>query len=410
MIRRNDTMNKRWLIGLTSGSSLLGVDAAVAEATGIGMELQPRLVHSLRLPFPRDLRDLVARLGANQQTGIRQASLLHRLLGETFAQAARMVVDEAKLSMTQVQCIGCPGHTIWHEPEGRFPSTLSLGMTSVIAERTGVTTFSDFRSRDVVVGGQGIPMTSMMDYLLFHQPGEERVLLHLGGMATVLFLPGDKGMRRVLGFQAAPCNLLLDNLMQRLTGGRETYDAGGKHAVQGCCIEPLLERWLSHPALQRRPPKILPRQEFGEEFIAQALELARKHQGSLHDLLCTATHFVSRSILQALERFVPGRVERVLLSGGGVRNGLLWRLLEHGLEHVPLERVDQHGIPIDARKAVAFAGLAALALDGVSANLPSVTGASGSRLLGTITPGSPANWARCLAWMAAQASPLNLAA
>jgi anhydro-N-acetylmuramic acid kinase len=403
-------MHKRWLIGLTSGSSLLGVDAALVEATGIGMDMRPRLAHALRLPFPRDLRDLLARLGSNQPNSIRQASLLHRLMGEAFAQAARLVVDEAKQSMTQVQCIGCPGHTIWHEPEGRFPSTLSLGMTSVLAERTGVTTLSDFRSRDVVLGGQGVPMTPMIDYLLFHQPGESRLIVHLGGMATVLWLPPEKGMRRVLGFQAAPCNLLLDNLVQRMTGGRETHDAGGKHAVQGCSIEPLLERWLSHPALQRRPPKMLPRQEFGEEFVTQALDLARQHQYSLHDLLCTATHLVARSIVQAIDRFIPGKVDRVLLSGGGVRNGLLWRLLEQGLESVPLERLDQHGIPVDARRAVAFAGLAALALDGVSANLPSVTGASGSRLLGTITPGSPVNWARCLAWMASQTSPLNLAA
>lgn len=403
-------MQKRWLIGLTSGSSLAGVDAAAVEATGIGLDLRPRLVHSMRLPFQRDLRDLIAKLGSNQPNTIRQASLLHRLLGETFAQAARMVVDEAKLSMTQVQCIGCPGHTIWHEPEGRFPSTLSLGMTSVLAERTGVTTLSDFRSRDVVLGGQGFPMTPVVDHMLFHQVGESRVLIHLGGMATLLWLPGEPSMRRVIGFQAAPCNLLLDNLIQRVTGGRETFDAGGKHAVQGCCIENLLQRWLAHPTLQRRPPKILPRHEFGEEFVAKALELTKQQNGSLHDLLCTANHFVAQSIVQAVRRYIPGTVDRVILSGGGVRNGLLWRLLEQNLDPIPVERVDQHGMPIDARKAVAFAGLAALAMDGVSANLPSATGASGSRLLGTITPGSPANWARCLAWMASQTSPLSLAA
>jgi anhydro-N-acetylmuramic acid kinase len=403
-------MKKRWVIGLTSGSSLQGIDAALVEGTGVGMDFRPRLVHFLRQSFPRDLRDLIFRLGANQANPIRQASLVHRLLGESFAQAARLVVEQAKLSLSQVQCIGCPGHTIWHETEGRFPSTLALGMTGVVAERTGVTTVSDFRSRDVVLGGQGFPMTPVVDYLLFHQAGERRVLMHLGGMATLLLLPGEPGLREVQGFQAAPCNLLLDNLMLRLTGGRESFDAGGKHAVQGCCIEPLLQRWLAHPALQRRPPRVLPRNEFGEDFIVQALQLARQNQWSLHDLLCTATHFVARSTLQALQRFLPGPVQRILLSGGGVRNGLLWSLLEQNLDKIPVERLDQHGCPADARKAVAFAGLAALTLDGVSTNLPSATGASGSRLLGNITPGSPTNWARCLSWMASQTSPLNLAA
>lgn len=403
-------MQKRWLIGLTSGSSLQGVDSALVDATGIGMELRPRLVHFVRLPLARDLRDLMARLAGGQVASIRSVSLVHRLLGESFAQAAKILVEQAKVPMSQVQCIGCPGHTIWHEPDGRFPSTLALGMAGAIAERTGVTTVSDFRARDLMVGGQGVPMTPVMDYLLFHKPNEARVLIHLGGMATVLWLPGAGGLRNLLGFQAAPCSLLLDNLMLRLTGGKESFDAGGKHAVQGCCIEPLLQRWLAHPALQRRPPKVMPRQEFGEEFIVQTLQEAKHQQWSLHDVLCTATHFVARSILQALQRFIPGPIQRILLSGGGVRNGLLWRLLEQNLEQIPVERIDQHGMSPDARKAVAFAGLAALTLDGVSANLPSATGASGSRLLGTVTPGSPANWARCLTWMASQASPLNLAA
>jgi anhydro-N-acetylmuramic acid kinase len=198
--------------------------------------------------------------------------------------------------------------------------------------------------------------------------------------------------------------------MQHLTGGREQCDAGGKRAVQGCCIEPLLHGWLAHPVLQRRPPKIIPREEFGDAFIAQALELARQNQWSLHDVLCTANHFVAQGILQALERFVPRPVTRILLSGAGVRNGLLWRLLEQNLERIPVERLDEHGLPCEARKAVAFAGLAALTLDSAATNMPSASGTARSRLLGNFSPGTSANWARCLAWMTAQAVPWNLAA
>ena len=251
--------------------------------------------------------------------------------------------------MNQVLCLGCSGQTIWHETDGRYPSTLSLGMTEIMAERTGLTVIGDFRSRDVVLGGQGFPLTPVIDYLLFHCPGEDRVLIHLGGMATILSLPGEPGLRRLLGFQASPCNHLLDNLMLRLTNGRESCDVGGKHAVQGRCIEPLLQQWLAHPALLRRPPKFLPKHEFGDDFIAQALEQARQNQWSLHDVLCTATHFVARGILQALERFVPRRVARILLAGGGVRNGLLWHLLEQNSAKIPVERLDQHGIPCEAQ-------------------------------------------------------------
>jgi anhydro-N-acetylmuramic acid kinase len=152
----------------------------------------------------------------------------------------------------------------------------------------------------------------------------------------------------------------------------------------------------------------LPRHVFADAFALQAVQQGRELGGSLHDVLCTATHCVARGVTEAVRRFLPpGRPPgRMLLSGGGVRNGLLWRLLEQDLDGIPLEKTDSVGVPADARKAVAFGVLAALTMDGVAANVPTATGAAGSRLLGSLTPGSSANWARCLAWMAAQTAPL----
>jgi len=394
----------RWIIGLASGSSVDGIDASLLETEGVGLDLQVRLVHALAQPYGKELRDLILRATGPGPCDARQFALLHRLLGETFAAAARQVADRASFSLQRVQCIGCPGHTVWHDPEGRFPATLGLGMAAVVAERTGVTALSDFRARDVVAGGQGVPLGALADYLLFRHPREDRVLLHLGGLARVVYLPANCRIPEIAGFEAGPCNGLLDALMQKLTGGREAYDQGGKHAVQGRCIDALLQRWLGHPYLQKRPPKSLPRHAFGEEFAAQAVQQAREMHWSLHDLLCTATHFVAHGITGALRRCLPpGRPpRRVILSGGGTRYGLLWHLLEQHLGGVPLERTDKHGVPADARKAMTFGILAALTVDGVPANVPSATGAAGSRLLGSLTPGAPDNWARCLAWMASQ--------
>lgn len=397
-------MNPRYLIGLASGSSADGVDAALLEMEGAGLTLRARLVQALHRPYPRELRELVLRASAAGPFEVRQVSLLHRLLGETFAATARQVADQASLSLQQVQCIGCSGHTVWHEPEGRFPSTLGLGMSAVIAERTGVTVVSDFRARDLAAGGQGLPLEAYVDQMLFRHPQENRVLLHLGGAASVVYLPASQRQQPVVGFEAGPCNVLLDGLMRQLTSGRETFDAGGKHAVQGRCIEPLLERWLAHPYLQRRPPKYLPRHHFGEEFVAQAVQMARQMNWQLHDLLCTATHFVAHGIALSLKRFLPlGRLpDRAVLSGGGVRNGLLWHLLEQNLAGMPLEKTDSSGVPFETRKALTYGVLAALSVDGVPANIPAATGAAGSRLLGTLTPGSSVNWARCVAWMTSQ--------
>ena len=399
-------MAPRFLIGLASGSSADGVDAALLEIEGVGLDIRARLLHALHQPYGQELRDHILRVSGPGPCDARQVALLHRLLGETFAAAARQTADRASFSLARLQALGCPGHTVWHDVEGRFPVTLALGLSAVVAERTGVTTVSDFRARDVAAGGQGVPLAALADDLLFRHPSENRLLLHLGGLARVVFLPASSGRPRdIVGFEAGPCNGLLDALMRQVTGGRAAYDLGGKHAVQGRCIDALLERWLGHPYLRKRPPKSLPRHVFGDEFAHQAVRQARQLRWGLHDLLCTATHFVARGLAQAVRRFLPADrpIDRVFLSGGGTRNGLLLHLLEQQLSGLRPEKTDAAGVPAEARKAMTFGLLAALTLDGVPANVPGATGAAGSRLLGTLTPGSPANWARCLSWMAVHA-------
>jgi anhydro-N-acetylmuramic acid kinase len=402
-------MSTRWIIGLASGSSVDGVDAALVEVDSIGLDLRARLAHGSRQPFGRELRELLARV-AGGRCETREVSLLHRLMGETFAAAARQTADGASFSLQKVQCIGCSGHTLWCDPDGRFPSLLSAGMAAVVAERTGVTTLSDFRARDLAAGGQGAPLGALADYLLFRSSTtvEGRLLLHLGGTAQVVYLPPRGRVQDVIGFEAGPCNVLLDALMRQLTGGQESFDNGGKHAVQGRCIEPLLQNWLAHPFLQRRPPKSLPRHSFADPFAAQIVRQAKEQQLNPFDVLCTATHFVAQTVTSAVQRFLAHRSpgpERLLLSGGGTRNGLLWHLLEQQLGGgKPLERSDAVDVPWHARGAMVAAVLAALTVDGVPANVPQATGAAGSRLLGSLTPGSSANWARCVSWMASAVS------
>ena len=382
-------MQTRWIIGLASGSSADEVDAALVEINGAGLEMRVKLLHALHQRYPAELRDLMRRV-VNQPAEVRELALVHRLLGETFAQTVRTVADQASFSLAKVLCVGCPGHTVWHDTDGRFPSTLTLGLSAIVAERLGLTVIGDFRARDVAAGGQGVPLAALTDFLLFRDPAEGRVLIHLGGLARVVYLAAGCRLPEVVGFEASPCNALLDALMRQLTGGREAFDPGGKHAVQGKCLEPLLTAWLAHPYLVRRPPKALPRHIFAEAFAAEAVRQTQQMEASLHDLLCTATHFVARGIGTALKRFLPSaRIDRVFLSGGGVRNGLLWNLLAQQMPKASLARTDEVGVPGNIRKALSFAMLAALTLDGVPANVPSATGAAGSRLLGSLTPGAP---------------------
>ena len=399
-------MATRWIIGVASGSSGDGVDAALLELEGCGLETSARILNTVHEPWADQLRQMSRRI-ARSPCEPNDLSLAHRLLGESFAAAARRIADRASFSLQKVQCLGCSGHTIWGEPDGRFPSLLNLGMAAIVAERTGVTTVSDFRSRDLAAGGLGAPLAALTDYILFrgYHADEDRLLIHLGTVAQVVHLPPHCRIQEIAGFDAGPCNLLLDSLMQHMTNGQEEFDAGGKHAVQGRCLEPLLNHWLHHPFLERKPPRSLPRHAFGEAFATQAVRQAKAQNWNPFDLLCTATHFVVRTLADAVQRFLPvsgSNGRRVLVSGGGTRNGLLRHLLQQHLGGA--EDSDVAGVPWQSRKAVAAAILAALCVDGVPANLPQVTGAIGSRLLGSVTPGSPANWSRCLAWMAHQVS------
>jgi anhydro-N-acetylmuramic acid kinase len=405
-------MSHRTFIGLAPTSSLLGVDAALVRAEGLGFDVNFKLEHFTHLPYGSELRELLWRVDTSPSPELRHVGTLHRVLGETYALAVKQLLKESKRSVNDVLCIGCPGQTLWHDAAGRYPASLGLGMMGVLAERTGLTVVSDVAGRDMALGGQGGPMNALVDAQLFHRAGEHRVHLHLGSVASIVSLPAQLGVnwRNVVGFEAAPATLLLDGLMRLMTNAREQFDAGGKHAVQGKCLEPLLERWMQNHFFHERPPRCVPRREFGPAFLNRSIEQAQRQQGNLHDVLCTMTHFVAQAIVHALQTYVAAKPARILLSGRGVRNGFLWHLLEQKLAPTPLEKTDVHGIPSEACEAIACAGLAALTMDGVPANLPSVTGATGPRVLGQLTPGASGNWARCLTWMARQASPLQAAA
>jgi anhydro-N-acetylmuramic acid kinase len=213
-------------------------------------------------------------------------------------------------------------------------------------------------------------------------------------MTTAVLLPASDRIADVAGFECGPGTRLLDDLALLGTRGREAFDPNGTLAVQGRCADELLEYWLAEP-VRRRPQHPAPRTMFSSSFLAATFETARTTGRTLNDLLCTATHFIARSIGRSCRRWLPAPTtrRRVLLSGGGTRNGFLAKLVAEQFDGEPVERLES------PRQAAAAAVLAALTLDGVAANLPLVTGASGGRLIGRLTPGDTRNWAACCAWM-----------
>lgn len=383
-------------IGLMSGTSADGIDAALVEiGRGEGLP-KLRLLHFEVFPFASGLRERILRAADECRGGAGELCQLNAYLGELFAKAAASVARRAGVSMKTVALIGSHGQTIAHLPDpkaeddGSVPSTLQIGEPSVIAERTGVTTVADFRPRDLAAGGEGAPLTPYLHALLFRRPRRTRMVLNLGGIANVTFLPKGRGLRGVLAFDTGPGNVLIDGLIARLTGGALGSDLDGRIAALGE-VEPRLLRWLmAHPYMRRKPPKSTGREGFGPKLIDAILARAAAHGLAEEDVVATVTAFTAQSVAFHVRRDLlqnDGGVFELITCGGGAQNPTLLKQLQDTLPECRLLTADAAGFPGRAIEASAFALLAYLTARGLPGNLPRITGAAHAAILGKIVPG-----------------------
>lgn len=379
------------VVGLMSGTSADGVDAAVVNIRGTGHRLKITLLTHVGRPYSPRLRQHI--LQVCEQGSVGQICHLNAVLGEVFAKTALLAVKHARVSPQRVTLIGSHGQTIHHRPAptyepgiGQIRSTLQIGDPHVIAERTGITTVSDFRARDLAVGGEGAPLTPYAHALLFARKNAMRLVVNLGGIANVTILPRGGKLDSVRAFDTGPCNMLLDGLMTMETKGKAGVDRGGRLARKGKVQEGLLRWLLAHPYVSRRPPKSTGREMFGEAYVQRVRAQAHRHRLAFPDLLATSCRFIARVIRNSQE-WTRGSVDEVVVGGGGVRNNRLWAELSGVFHPIPVNRMDDCGTSSQAFEAQAFAILAYQAVQGVCANLPAVTGARRPVILGTVTPG-----------------------
>ncbi len=387
--------SERLVIGIMSGVSADGVDAALVRLRGSGEGLAWRLVRHETLQYSPKIRDLILRCAEPGGGDAAAICRLNVLLGELFARAAVNVAAAAGIDLRAVDLIGSHGQTVQHLPSPTtitgipVRSTLQVGEPAVIAERTGVTTVANFRARDLALGGQGSPLVSYVDYIFFRHRARGRLVLNLGGVASLTAIPASAGPERVTGFDAGPGNMVIDGLVSQLTGGREAFDQDGGRARRGVVRPDLLQRMMAHPFLQQPPPKSCGREEFGRPFLERIL----KENAALpkDDLIATATRFTAEAVADACRRFVmPHNVyEEAIISGGGARNTFLMDQLRATIPELSIRMSDAYGLPVAAKEAVAFAVLANETILGVPDNLPAATGASRPAVLGTIVPGAP---------------------
>lgn len=385
----------RRVVGLMSGTSVDGIDAALVEIGGTDEAPEVRLVAFEDRPWPEEVRRQIFPLFRPETATVDKIGYMNFLMGEIYAQSVSSVVEKAGLTLADIDLIGSHGQTIWHAPEvcGKdgFPVrfTVQIGEGSVIAARTGVPTVSDFRVADMAVGGQGAPLVPFSEYLLYRRPGETILLQNIGGIGNMTVLPGDEGPEAVYAFDTGPGNMIIDAVVSALTGGAKTYDAGGAMAAEGRVDEALLAMLQQDPYYDMPLPKTTGRELFGVQYVGKILDYQRAHGLSDADVLATVTDLTAWSIADGYARYVlPKRqAAELVVGGGGSYNATLLGFLRARFAPygVQVRTQEDLGWSSDAKEAVAFALMADCCVREKPNVLPSVTGARAAAIMGKIS-------------------------
>ena len=375
-----------------SGTSLDGVDVAVARLEGSGSNLGIELLGHNGFPYPAVLRELLLQNSADETSSVLDLSQLNIRLAFEYEKAIRRAVAGTGISLSDVDLIGSHGQTVHHVPEPtecagvQMISTLQIGDPSALANLLGVPVVGDFRVADMALGGQGAPLVPYFDFVYFRSDEEARGLLNIGGIANLSVIPGGAEIDDVFAFDTGPGNMVMDSLARILFD--EPFDESGRHAAGGEFSESMMAELLCDPYFEQEPPKSTGREYFGthyaERLVTRCQEVMRNP--GPNDILATASMLTVFSVYQAYARYVRNRqeIDVLIVSGGGMHNEYLMERLKNTFAPIPVRTVEEYGLNSDAKEALCFAVLAHEAINGVPTNIPSVTGASRKAILGKI--------------------------
>ncbi len=382
---------ERTVIGLKSGTSADGIDAALTRISGHGGGTRVELLGFRTYPFPEDVREKILEIAGGGAVTAGQLCRMKTLLGILYADACEGICREMHVPKDSVDLVGSHGQTIWHIPKEEtylnhpLTGTLQSGEDAGIAERMGCVTVSDFRVRDMAAGGQGAPLVPYTEWLLYRRADETVALQNIGGIGNVTILPAGCGLDAVTAFDTGPGNMVIAALVTAATGGRQTCDEGGRIALRGRVSGPLLAWMLDDPYLAEKPPKSTGRERYGLEYVRNLKKTADEMRVLSDDLIATATRFTAETIALGLKSFAPRMPDTLIVGGGGRWNDAMLRDIRSCLPDCRVRTNEDLGLNSDAKEAVAFAILANEAVFGMCGNVPSVTGAKHPVVMGKIS-------------------------
>ena len=382
-----------------SGTSLDGVDAALVKIVEAGDNLDIELVKYLSVPYSQEVKRRLFEACTPELATVEAISLMNMYLAEIFSEATLTLIDQANLTPRDILLVSSHGQTIFHQPvpitiEGReMKSTLQIGDIGVIAERTGITTVGDFRTRDMAVGGGGAPLVPYADHMLYTNKSHGRVLVNIGGISNITVLPKGSTASEVIAYDTGPGNMIIDAFVQWATDGNSSYDHDGAIAARGKVNEKWLTELLENPFFHKGYPKSTGREMFGINFASNLWKEADNEGISIDDRIATITALTARTLSQEIIRFIESaQIEEVIVSGGGRHNSTLFTSLKAYMpKHVTVAGMEAYGMCADAKEAVIFALLGYQCLKKKTNNLPSATGAKKEVVMGKIAWGNPSN-------------------
>ena len=381
----------RLVIGLMSGTSADGVDAALCRITGHGTATKVEQLGFVFDPFDTRVRDEILRLAGGQEATAADFCRINFLLGRLYAETSLRLCRECGVEPKDIDLIGSHGQTLWHIPQPEtylgqtFRSTLQLGECSVLTETFGCPVVGDFRVRDVAAGGLGAPLVPYSEYLIYRSETKCIALQNIGGIGNITCLPPACKPEEVFAFDTGPGNMVMDAVYGAITHGEKRFDEGGAFAAKGQVHQPLLNLMMDDEYVRRQPPKTTGREYYGPAYVERITAEAKAQCLTDEDLMATVTAFTAATIAYSVEHFFPVKPDELIIGGGGSMNATLLKDIATALPACNVMTNEQLGYDSNAKEAVAFAVLANEAIFAGCNNMPSVTGATKGVVMGKIS-------------------------